>query len=627
MILINDNNKLIKEVPSITKYKRIGLDIEGTGLDPYTSHILLVQISTPDEIFVINVGRVNNETLRYLFRLIKDGDIQVIGHNLKYDTKMIYHHYHVLLTNLFDTMLAESFQMLGVGKKYPSYANLVADYFSTRLSKDIRMEFIGKEDYNFTEEQLIYAADDVRFLLPLHDKLNEKLKMKQSSKVWELEMMLEPAVTVMEYNGVLLDVNRWIGLAGDSERLANDYYERIERYLAERFDYYAGKYDNAYDAAKNICIPISRKYQMEALSEVRVKDEIISTLVPMINLNSPKQALTVLQGLGIPTDSSSQKELQKYADHEFIQLLFKYREYYKAGHAFGEEFLEKINPVTGRIHGNFDQNGAATGRFASSDPNLQNIKSEADYRACFRARDGYKFFTADYSQIELRILAQVSREPLMIEAFQNGEDLHKLTASIIFDKPMDAVKSSERGRAKNINFAVVYGTSEYGLRYNFGWPLETGRAYLQKYFDKYTTLKSFIDAVGTQVIMKKYSTTQYGRRRYFTLPQKLTRYHMKLISKTKRQGVNHLVQGGSADMIKLYLNNLFYDNPFDADYEFPENFRTLITVHDEGDGEFREDLEDDAREFIGQCMEKASKPFLTDVPVDYHIKIDDYWRK
>jgi DNA polymerase I-like protein with 3'-5' exonuclease and polymerase domains len=140
-------------------------------------------------------------------------------------------------------------------------------------------------------------------------------------------------------------------------------------------------------------------------------------------------------------------------------------------------------------------------------------------------------------------------------------------------------------------------------------------------------LKSFIDGVGTQVLIKKYSTTQYGRKRYFTLPKEIRRKDYQMLNKVKRQGVNHLVQGGSADMIKLYLNNLFYNNPFDVDYEHPDLFRTLLTVHDEGDGEFREDLKDDAYEFIEQCMIDASKPFLNDVPVVYHIEIDKCWRK
>ena len=629
MNLINNDHDLLELVPLVQESRVMGLDVEATGLDPYTARLLLVQLSTEKEIYIINVGRVKNETLRYLFRLIKDADIEIVGHNLKYDLKMVYHNFSILLSNVFDTMLAEAFQLSGVSKKFPSYAGLIDKYFNVRLPKNIRMEFVGKENFEFTEEQLVYSANDVKYLLPLRKILSEKLAKNQSQEMWDLEMRLEPMVTLMEYQGMLLNSERWRELAGNSAEKSEEYYNKIESYLAERFDYFAGQYTNGLEAAENMRITESfdRKYKREALSLLKVKDEIISVLVPQINLNSPIQMLNVLQGLGVPTKSSSAKELQKYAGHDFIDLLFKYREYYKAGHAFGEEFLTKINPITGRIHGNFDQQGAATGRFSSSGPNLQNIKSGIDYRSCFLARDGYKFFTADYSQIELRILAEISREPLMIEAFQNGEDLHKLTASIIFDKPMNKVTGKERDRAKNVNFAVVYGTTEWGLRYNFGWPLDVGKKYLERYFNQYTTLKEFIDAVGHQVIGRRYSTTQYGRKRYFTLPDRLHRGHMKLINKTKRQGVNHAIQGGSADMIKLNLCNMFWNNPFDIDPEFPDLFRVLLTVHDEGDGEFREDLEERAVEFIGQSMTDASKPFLNDVPVEYSVKVDTCWRK
>ena len=629
MNLINNDQELMNLVPTVQESQVMGLDIESTGLDPYTSRVLLVQLSTEREIYIINVGRVKNETLRYLFKLMKDVDVEVVGHNLKFDMKMLYHNFSILLTNVFDTMLAESFQMSGISKKFPSYAGLVDKYFNVRLPKNIRLEFVDKENCEFTEEQLLYSANDVKYLLPLRKILSEKLAKNQSKQVWDLEMRLEPMVALMEYQGVLLNTTRWRELAGHSVEKADEYYNKIERYLAESFDYFAGQYDNGLQAAKNMKISeaYDRKYKREALASLRVKDEIINALVPQINLNSPAQMLIVLQGLGVKTSSSSKKELQKFIGNEFIDLLFKYREYYKAGHAFGEEFLEDINPVTGRIHGNFDQQGAATGRFSSSGPNLQNIKSDIDYRSCFIARDGYKFFTADYSQIELRILAELSREPLMINAFQNGEDLHKLTASIIFDKPLNKVTAKERRRAKNVNFAVVYGTTEWGLRYNFGWPLDVGKKYLERYFAQYTTLKEFISAVGYQVIGRRYSTTQYGRKRYFSLPQSLYRRHMKLINKTKRQGVNHVVQGGSADMIKLNLCNMFWNNPFDKDPEFPDLFRVLLTVHDESDGEFREDLEEGAVEFIGESMTEASKPFLNDVPVEFDIKVDTCWRK
>jgi DNA polymerase-1 len=224
-------------------------------------------------------------------------------------------------------------------------------------------------------------------------------------------------------------------------------------------------------------------------------------------------------------------------------------------------------------------------------------------------------------------MAEVSGEPLMVSAFQNRIDLHTLTASIIFDVPIEKVTTTQRNRAKNVNFAVIYGTTEWGLQYNFGWPLEVGKEYLGRFFSQYTTLKEFVIGIGRKVIQYGYSTTLYGRKRYFNIPQIITKQNISSINKIKRQGVNHIIQGSSADMIKLGMVLMFYNNPFDKDFTRPDNFRFLLTVHDEVAIEYREDLEDKVEMFIGEMMAVASKPFLTDVPVQFEIKKETYWSK
>lgn len=628
--LIDNNQDLINLVPIIQKNNIVGLDIEASSLDPYTATLLLIQLSIGEEIYVINTGKVERRSLLYLVKLLKETNILCIGHNIKYDMKMIYHNFRVLLTNIFDTMLAEVLQKPGVAKPFNSYAFVVKKYMGIDLPKTTRDEFIGKTDFEFSEKQLLYAANDVRYLVPIMERQSKLLQANQGKKIWELEMRLEPVVAMMEYQGVLLNATRWKGLTGESERLAHEYSVKLQNYLAMHFDTIAGNYENALEAANNLYIPTKtkmRKAEREHLASVVTRDEILGAIIPLINMNSSKQSTNILQKLGIKTKTSNQKELTKFKGHEFIDLLFSMRRYFKAGHAFGDEFINAINPVSGRIHSNYEQAVAKSGRFAGRGPNLQNIKAETTYRSCFLARPGYLYFTADYSQIELRIMAEISREPLMIEAFQRGDDLHKLTASIIFNKPFDKVTSAERGKAKNVNFAVIYGITEYGLQRQLGWTLEQGKLYLDRYFNKYTTLAEFIKGAGSRVIREAYSITMYGRKRYFTLPRKLMRRDLFLIKKIQRQGVNHIVQGTAGDMLKLQLCYMFYKNPFDKDIERPENFRILQTTHDECAGEFREGKEEEVREFIGRCMEDAAKPFLHDVPVDYNIEIDKCWRK
>lgn len=629
MLIVESKEELLKVIPDIQKAKAIGLDVEGSGLDPYTATLLLVQIATPEEVYVINVGRVDKSTLLYLFQLIEDAKILCIAHNSKYEIKMIYHNFGVLLTHFFDTMIAETLQFAGVAKPYNSLAFVAFKHLGVTMKKDVRKEFEGKTDFNFTDEQLEYAARDAQVMEPIYKVQKKLLDENQGEKVWDLEMMLVPVVALMEYTGVFLDAPAWLKLARASERKAIDCAITIRNYLAKNFSDLAGKYKNGLEAATNLSMPVKqmRVAEKKKLEDNTVPDEIVNTLVPMINLNSPKQALHVLKSLGVETKSSSQKELQKFKGHEFIDMLLAYRRAVKAGNAFGEEFIGAINPVSGRIHSEFNQVRAATGRFGSSGPNLQNIIALLKYRKCFLARDGFKIGTADYSQIELRIMAQVSGEPLMLEAYKNGEDLHRLTASIIFEVPLHKVTTTQRNRAKNINFAVIYGTTAWGLQYNFGWPIEIGKEYLGRYFSQYTTLKQFIAGIGKKVVQHGYSTTIYGRKRYFTIPQIITRRNIKDINKIKRQGVNHIIQGSSADMIKLGMVLMFYNNPFDKNITRPDNFRFLLTVHDEIAIEYREDLEEQVEEFIGNMMAKASEPFLTDIPIEFEIKKEKYWSK
>lgn len=603
--------------------------MEGSGLDPYTAKLLLVQIATPESVYVINVGRVENSTLLSLFQMIEDEKIICIAHNVKYEIKMLYHNLGILLTNVFCTMIAETLQFAGVSKPYYSLREIAFKYLGVELEKGIRGQFEGKEDYNFTEEQIVYAAIDAIILPPIYEAQAKLLAEKQGADVWNLEMKLAPVVAMMEYTGVLLDADTWKKLARASEQRAEECALTIKNYLAKNFKKLAGTYSNGLEAATNLQMPVKqmRKAKKETLEALTSPDEILNILVPEINLNSSKQARYILNKLGVKTKSSSQKELQKFKGHEFIDMLLAYRKAVKAGSSFGDEFIFAINPVSGRIHSEFNQVRAATGRFGSSGPNLQNIIALLKYRKCFLARDGYKLATSDYSQIELRIMAEVSGEPLMMEAFKNGEDLHKLTASIIFEVPLEKVTATNRRRAKNVNFAVIYGTTAWGLRYNFGWPIEVGQEYLNRFFSKYTRLQEFIWGFGRKVVQHGFSTTIYGRKRYFNIPHLISRKEEGLIKKIKRQGVNHIIQGSSADMIKLGMVLMFYNNPFDEDFTRPDNFRFLMTVHDEVVIEYKEDLEEKVEEYIGAMMIAASEPFLTEVPVEFEIKKEKYWSK
>jgi DNA polymerase-1 len=267
--------------------------------------------------------------------------------------------------------------------------------------------------------------------------------------------------------------------------------------------------------------------------------------------------------------------------------------------------------------------GTATGRFSSEDPNLQNIVADEAYRSPFVARPGYLLADCDYSNIELRIIGDASREPKFIDAFEHGKDLHKVTATIIFQVPYDTVTKDQRAVGKHLNFAVLYGTSAQGMVYNFRMPLDEARTYLKRYFDQYNVLKDFINHFGTMCLKKGYSVTLGKRKRFLSFmldPKSKDQY--KELARARRQAVNHLPQGTSADMIKKALIYMYYENPFGF-----ENLRPLITVHDEIVVEFKEDIREKAEEFIHYCLHKSGCDYLKIIPEGHEVTIDTHWRK
>lgn len=624
--MIVDKKELITLVQD-KEVTEIGFDIETSGLDAFNDKILLIQIATKKGVATVNVGEMDSRIIKYALEVIRDRNILVIGHNSKFDMKFIYHNYGVLFTNVFDTMLAEILSYIGAGSIYVSLQTLAKKYLHLVLDKDIRETFFNKQDYVFTDEQIEYAEQDAKILLSLYPILQDLLHKRNQYSTWELEMKLLPVVTTMEHTGILLDINKWREASTHAQLDADNAKTDLMILLEKNFDKYAGKYNNALDVFTNIHYPVKtafRKAEKERLSNITTKDEIKAEVIPLINFGSHVQAKYILRKLGVPLETTNAKEMMAYKEgHEVIEYLLNYRHAIKKVTSFGEEFLKHINPDTGAIHTNFNQLGTATGRFSSDDPNLQNIVADEAYRSPFVARDGYLLATCDYSNIELRIIGEASKEPKFVDAFKNGMDLHKVTASHIFQVPYENVTKDHRKIGKHLNFAVVYGTSARGMAYNFRIPEDEAREYLARFFAQFNVLKYFLDKFGEICLKKGYSVTLGGRRRFlsFMLDPK-SQDQFKELNRARRQGVNHLPQGTSADMIKKALIYLYYDNPFGY-----ENLRPLLTVHDEIVVEFKEDIREEATDFINKCLKKAGEDYLKIVPEGHEINIATHWSK
>ncbi|HET8689449.1 MAG TPA: DNA polymerase, partial [Methanosarcina sp.] len=293
--------------------------------------------------------------------------------------------------------------------------------------------------------------------------------------------------------------------------------------------------------------------------------------------------------------------------------LLEYRKVSKIVSSFGDALLSKINPKTGRLHGNYWQLGSQAGRMTSSNPNLQQIPREKEFRSCFIASPNHKLIIADYSQIELRIAAELTNDKTMLTAYQNSEDLHKLTASIVLNKPLDAVTKDDRQIAKSANFGLVYGASVNGFRSyaesNYGIRLseqeaETIRA---NFFKSYAGLGEWHKTTKHKVYNQELELTRTlgDRIRYFDTP-------------SPQQALNTPVQGTGADILKLALGKLVSTlKPFNA--------KILATVHDEIILEAHESVANEVSKVLSDVMVEAGKEFLRLVPVEAEGTIAESW--
>jgi DNA polymerase I len=340
-----------------------------------------------------------------------------------------------------------------------------------------------------------------------------------------------------------------------------------------------------------------------------------------INVASPLQMKSILNLLGIPVKDTNEKTLNKYKNHDIIKLLLEYREQGKLISTYGESFLEKLHPLDGRLHSEFHQLGTHSGRFSATKSAHQIPKDKDDapieesYRSAFIGGDNELILSADYSQIELRLAGSASGEPEFIKAFQNNIDMHVLTATKLFKCSIEEISSDMRKRGKTLNYAVGYGSSEYGLWKNFDISIDEGRIYLDDFFKGFPVFGEFVEGTGDAVIKLGHSVTMTGRRRYF-ITKGLERWQIDGI---KREGVNHVLQGTCADIVKLAMISIFYSNPFG-------NLLKIVSqVHDEIVIKIHKDIKEGAEDFVRECMLKAEQPFLGAIPASVDIKIDVRW--
>jgi DNA polymerase I len=583
--LINDPRRMAEVMALLLKEKALAVDTETSGLDPYSNELLLLQISTPEMGYIFDVGGGSGRKLDIdpLRQVLENPDILKLLQNAKFDYKFLKLQAGIELVNIYDTMLAERVLTSGISREI-SLKNLAYQYADLPMDKSERANFIGmKPGTPYGEELLKYAIRDVLILFLIYEQQKPKLKKLKLERTAKLEFDCIPPVGDMELAGCAINVEKWHRIIEDVKVLR----------------------DQAATELLAVLEPTVAQATMFGVSS--------------INLNSNMQLIECFAKLGVNLPDTMESTLVKY-DHPAIKMLLTYREHEKTLSAFGEKFLQLINPVTGRIHPDFSQHGADTGRFSCSNPNVQQIPASFDFRSCFVAAPGYKLITCDYSQAELRILAELSGDPAFIAAFTSGGDLHTLTASQMFQVPLERVDKSMRGKAKAINFGLAYGRGPGSLAITLGVDVDEAKRLIEQYFKAYSGIQRWLDAAARSALKKGYSETPIGRKRFFAKPDPASPTYNSDRAAIERQGKNAPIQGANADMTKTAL--IFLKRAlkgFDA--------RVVNTVHDEIVVEAREDQAEVVCNLVERAMIEAGEEILKKVPVKADPHIGDYWSK
>ena len=578
--LITTESGVEEAIERISRHDRIGVDTETTGLDPLRSRVRLLQIATPEESFVIDLFQVkafDNPALRNIFT---SETPEKALHNAKFDLKMILHHFGVEVRGIFDTMLAS--QLIGAGSRVEGGHGLAAvtgRHLGQDVDKSSQMSDWGG---TLTDSQYEYAAKDAALMLPLRDELAlklEELHMQDAAKV-EFDCVLP--IAAMELAGVAIDADCWRKLVSDVMRAHDILSKELKQELS------AG------------------------IPQLTLFDE-----PPNINLDSPTQITGALGRMGIKVEGTRSWQLQHLArEHPAVAKLLEYRSAQKALSSYGLSILEHINPATGRIHADFRQIGATGGRMSCSDPNLQQVPNTPEYRVCFHAPEGRRLVIADYSQIEIRILADWSQDTALVKALLSGEDLHCVTASQMFGIPLEQVSKDQRSAAKQLNYGIMYGLGPPGLSARIDCSVEEAEGLIRKYFAAYSGVASWLREAGDRAVREKESRTRSGRLIYFTFDAG----DRSQVAATQRLGKNAPIQGSSADIIKRALA-LLYDalKPLDA--------RIINCIHDEIVVEASEADAQACAGILEHKMVDAAREFIRSVPVTVDTVINQAWIK
>ncbi len=540
--IVDDEAKLTALVKRLEAAKAITVDVESTGTDQMAADLVGIALTTEEgEGYYVPVGHKTGEPQLPLKQVIDalrpamtNPDISKYGHNVKYDYVVLRRHGLDFAPIAFDTMVAEWL-------RDPSSRNLGLKnlaWTTLKIEMTTIEKLIGSGKNQVTMAQVpvahaaAYAAADVDMTHRLVRVLEPDLREKNA---WDLmvnlEMPLIPVLADVETHGVLLDT-QFLG------EMSNELGDSLAKLEGEIF--------------KIVGYPFNVN-STQQLSEAL-----------FVKLALPREGLRKTEGGQQSTASDVLALLRAHDPHGIIDLILQHRELSKLKGTYVDALPQLVNPITGRVHTSYNQTGTVTGRISSSDPNLQNIpirtETGAQVRKAFIAQPGWVLLECDYSQVELRILAHMSDDPGLKEAFNRGYDIHAATAAVIYNKPMDQVTKRDRNFAKRVNFGLIYGMTAFRLARETDLTLAEAERFVEAYFGGFPNVKKFLDGTIRKAERQGYVETLLGRRRYFPVLQtdKRDRQRASVVARQRaeREAINMPIQGTAADIIKIAMINL-----------------------------------------------------------------------
>ena len=548
----NSESMINLMIQLIKKEGVFSFDTETSSLSPFESELVGISISTQPEtgwyIPIAHEGaeNISESGLQFVKDIFKDPFIEKIAHNANFDVSVLINNNFEINNLNFDTMIAANL----LGKRYLGLKNLSLEIFNQEMTPIEDLIGKGKDQISFKnvtlEKAVDYSCADADVTLRLKKIFEKDLDRSELMKVMnEIEVPLIPVIVDMEKTGVSVNTNKLNSLSNDLDNRINILEKNAKGILGQ--------------------------------NEINLRSSQQLAKVLIDDLGVPKTKKTKT---GYTMDANTLEDLLDNEDlnedaRNLIKIVLEHREFSKLKSTYSDSIPTLVNKKTERLHTYFNQSGTSTGRLSSSDPNLQNIPVRTEIgnevRKAFEAKDGHVLMSADYSQIELKILAHLSEEPGLLKAFRNNEDIHDATAKTIYQT--ENVNKEQRRIAKILNFGVIYGLSPHGVSRQTDLTRAQGKEFINIYFGKYPGIKKYIDDVIEFAKKNKFVETLTKRRR---LISEINSPNFQIRSSSERMAINMPIQGSAADVIKIAMINI---NKRIEEEEILS--KMIIQVHDE----------------------------------------------